>query len=230
DLPKPPDFTGRSLPVIFKNESVVVINKPSGILTHAKGAPCDEFTVAEFVRLLTADTNGNRPGIVHRLDRGTSGVIICALNESAHKFLQRQFSQRKVKKNYLARLCRQPRLASARLELPIKRNPKRPQTFSVSAGGRPSVTEYKLLKSFADDSYLVRLTPLTGRTHQLRVHMAYIGSPICGDSLYGDAGCHHAKPPERMMLHASSLEITVPTKKGNQRMVFRTDTPPGFEA
>lgn len=230
DLPDRPNFVGMSLTVLYQNDSVIVINKPAGVLTHAKGEPCDEFTVAEFVRPLTSDNPGsNRSGIVHRLDRDTSGVIICALNGHAHKFLQRQFSDRKVKKIYIARLCRVPKLPKARLELPIGRNPKRPQTFQVISSGRMAISEYKVLKNLADGSCLVELRPLTGRTHQLRVHMAHIGAPICGDKLYGDRQCRCRQTTGRMMLHALSLEITVPALSGNRRRVFTAPLPPEFE-
>lgn len=219
DLPETPDFSGRSLPVIYEDENVIVIDKPSGILTHAKGAPLDEFTVAEFMRSRTSDKpDSNRPGIVHRLDRATSGVLICAKNPATHSFLQRQFSDKKVKKRYTAVLDGVPKEPEAILRLPIERNPKRPQTFRVGAGGKPSETRYRVVKVSGDSTRsLVDLFPSTGRTHQLRVHMKYLGTPIHGDTLYGTA-----QENARLCLHAASLEITIP---GGLRKIFEAPLP-----
>ena len=219
DLPSAPDYSEHSLPVIYEDDNVLVVNKPSGILTHAKGEPLHEFTVAEFMRPRTTDKpDSNRPGIVHRLDRATSGVIICAKTPEAHSFLQRQFSDKKVKKHYIAILDGAPKEQEAILRLPIERNPKQPQTFRVGAGGKPSETHYRLIKTSKDGRHsLVDLVPRSGRTHQLRVHMQYLGTPIHGDTLYGKA-----HPDDRLSLHAASLEITIP---GGIRKVFEAPLP-----
>lgn len=223
ELPEAVDFSQQVLPILYEDSNVIVINKPSGILTHAKGRPLDEFTVAEFMRSRTTDKpDSNRPGIVHRLDRATSGVIICAKNPETHSFLQRQFSDKKVKKRYVAVLDGVPSQPEAIVRLPIERNPKRPQTFRVGAGGKPSETRYKILLR-SDDGLrsMVELFPTTGRTHQLRVHMRYLETPIHGDTLY-----NQAKTDSRLCLHAASLEITIP--KG-QRMVFEAPLPPDMK-
>lgn len=224
ELPEARDFSGSALPVIYEDDNVMVINKPSGILTHAKGAPLDEFTVAEFMRTRTSDKpESNRPGIVHRLDRATSGVIICAKNSQTHSFLQRQFSDKKVKKHYLAVVDGVPKQPEAIIRLPIERNPKSPQTFRVGAGGKPSETYYKVIQTAKDEKHaLVDLFPKTGRTHQLRVHMHYIGTPIHGDTLY-----NHSSSDTRLCLHAASLEITIP---GGHRKVFEAPLPDDMQA
>lgn len=220
-LPETPDFTDQTLPVLYEDDNVTVINKPAGILTHAKGAPLHEFTVAEFMRPRTTDKpESNRPGIVHRLDRDTSGVIICSRNPDAHSFLQRQFSDRKVKKNYKAIVAGIPAEAEALIRVPIERNPKHPQSFRAGKQGKPSETRLKLLKTLPNGYSLIDLWPLTGRTHQLRVHLAYIGTPIAGDRFYGDANSAH-----RLMLHAESLEITIP---GGIRKIFTAALPEDF--
>lgn len=220
NVPEAATYHDDTLPIIYEDGNVLVINKPAGILTHAKGAPLDEFTVAEFMRHRTEDKpDSNRPGIVHRLDRGTSGVIICAKNAETHSFLQRQFSERNVKKTYWALLKGIPKEPTAILRLPIERNPKRPQTFRVGVNGKPAETNYTLEQVFQEPKACsVVLRPLTGRTHQLRVHMAYVGSPIMGDTLYGG---EHAKAT-RLCLHAASLEITIP---GGHRKVFEAPLP-----
>lgn len=218
DLPEKPTHEGEELPVLYKDDNVIVIDKPIGVLAHAKGALSDEFTVADFfARFTNVGLDTNRPGIVHRLDRDTSGVMIGALNDDARALLARQFADRKTKKTYVAVLSGHLKQKEATVELPISRNPSAPSTFRVDGNGRMAVTRYKVLAE-NDKESLVELRPVTGRTHQLRVHMAYLGAPIKGDRVYGRAG-------ERLFLHAKSLEITIP--KGDRR-IFEAPLPPSF--
>lgn len=221
ETPKQLDFTDQTLPILFEDDDVVVINKPAGTLTHSKGAMNDEFTVAEFMRTRSTDgTNGNRPGIVHRLDRDTSGVIICAKTSEAKHFLQKQFQDRKAKKTYLALTKHVPKEPSAIIKLPIERNPRQPQTFRVGPSGKYAETGYEVIEQYPDAA-LIELKPLTGRTHQLRVHLNYLGCPILGDRLYDGED----KRAPRLMLHAKSLEITLPSR---ERKTFTADLPPEF--
>lgn len=207
------------LPVLYEDKNCVVIDKPVGVLTHSKGAFNPEATVATWLRPRLQGMLGERAGIVHRLDRATSGVMICAKTLEALSWLQKQFSQRKAKKVYLAVVKGTPVPAEAVIDMPIERNPKKPQTFRVGANGKSAVTAYRVLQH--NDSYaLVELSPTTGRTHQLRVHLQKQEHPIVGDTLYG------GEPAERLMLHAKSLEITLPNK---QRQVFEATVPAGFE-
>lgn len=202
--PKSPDYSMETLPTIYLDDNVIVINKPVGVLTHSKGALNEEFTVAEFFSRYTSyNCNTNRPGIVHRLDRDTSGVLVGARNPETAVLLAKQFAGRTVKKTYLAIVVGHPKLDKANIDLPIERNPSNPSSFRVGAAGKPAITAYEVIAS-SDKYSLVKLTPKTGRTHQLRVHMAYIGTPILGDKVYG-------KVALRMYLHAFSLEITIPT-------------------
>ena len=221
-VPEAPTFGEQSLPVIYEDDDVIVINKPTGVLTHAKGAESQEFTVAEFVRPKTTDGLGtNRPGIAHRLDRGTSGIIIAAKNPEAKRWLQGQFSKRNVKKTYIALVKGHLRQPEAILRLPIERNPKKPQTFRVGPNGKPAETAYKVTQSYKDFD-LVELKPLTGRTHQLRVHLEYLGHPIVGDHVYGQ----ESKQLGRMFLHAHQLELTLPSR---ERKVFTAPLPPELQ-
>jgi 23S rRNA pseudouridine1911/1915/1917 synthase len=210
------------VPIIYQDDNVVVINKPAGILTHSKGGFNNEATVASFIApMLDSSLSGNRAGIVHRLDRATSGVIICARNASTQSFLQKQFGNRKVKKIYHAVVEGTPEPEEAIIDAPIERNPKKPQTFRVSSDGKSAQTHYKVLKILdllSIPSSLLELRPTTGRTHQLRVHLNYIKHPIVGDSVYG-------RPAEHMLLHASSLEVTIPK---SERRVFKADLPEYF--
>lgn len=220
DIPAAPDHSQQSLPVIYQDDNVVVVDKPIGVLTHSKGALNDEFTVAEFFRSLTSyHSDTNRPGIIHRLDRDTSGVLIGARNDETASLLGRQFSDRKVKKTYYAVVDGVPKQEEAIIDLPIARHPTAPSTFRVNASGKSAQTTYKVLKSDGERS-LLELKPKTGRTHQLRVHMAHIGTPIHGDRVYG-------KQADRLYLHAASLEITIP--KGD-RKIFESPVPASFEA
>lgn len=215
--PKPPVLTG-DIEVLYEDADVLVMNKPSGMLSHAKGFTPDEFTVAEFVRrhMHEAD-NGLRPGIVHRLDRDTSGIIIAAKHEAAKKHLQKQFQDRKTKKQYVAIVSGELNENMAQIDLPIARNPKRPSSFRVDPRGKSSQTYYEVIGTNGVLT-VVSLRPITGRTHQLRVHMAYLGTPIVGDALYKGI----QSPIGRLCLHAQSLEITIPSK---ERMSFTASVP-----
>lgn len=207
------------LPVIYEDDNVVVINKPVGILSHAKGGIIEEATVADFFKDKTSyGSDTNRPGIIHRLDRATSGVMLGAKNLETASQLQKQFSKRKVKKTYIAIVKGTPKDVEAHIELPIERNPSHPSQFRVGANGKYAATTYEVLESKNGKS-MVKLKPETGRTHQLRVHMAHIGNPIIGDIVYG-------KSADRMYLHALSLEITLP---GGERKVFEAPLPDEFE-
>ena len=216
--PKLPDFSKNKIPIIYIDDNVIVVNKPSGMLSHAKGAINDEFTVADFFKnYSTYNVDTNRPGIIHRLDRDTSGVMIGARNSETALLLQKQFSDRKVSKIYYAVVFGIPKLHTANIDLPIGRNPSAPSTFRVDVNGKPAVTKYNVIDS--NDKYsLIRLQPQTGRTHQLRVHLKYLNNPIVGDKVYGKAA-------DRMYLHASSLEITIPN---GDRQIFTAPIPNEF--
>lgn len=207
--------------ILYEDDNCVVIIKPVGILTHSKGVFNPEPTVASWLTKrqgYSFSSESDRAGIVHRLDRATSGVIICAKNKSTLGMLQKQFQLRKAKKTYMARVKGLPEPEHAILDLPIERNPKKPQTFRVASNGKEAQTEYEVIKKF-DGNSLVALRPRSGRTHQLRVHMQYIKHPIYGDLLYSGSKA------DRLYLHAESLEITIPR---GERKVFAAETPKTF--
>jgi 23S rRNA pseudouridine1911/1915/1917 synthase len=213
------------LPVLYEDDDCVVIEKPVGLLTHSKGAFNPEPTVASWLRSRLSDEVGShgpneRAGIVHRLDRATSGVMICAKTPKALSWLQKQFSQRRVKKTYAAVVQGVLKEEEAIIDMPIERNPKKPQTFRVGSNGKSAVTAYRVVKTDGKRS-LVELNPTTGRTHQLRVHLEELGHPIIGDTYYGGPAA------DRLFLHAHSLEVTLPNK---ERKVFTVPIPPEFEA
>lgn len=212
--------TDVDLPILYEDDDVIVVNKPSGLLTHAKGGLSDEPTVAEIIRPKTSfATDTDRPGIVHRLDRDTSGLLIIAKNPESAAHLQRQFAERTAKKTYIAITDGKPKLNAAKIDLPIGRNPSAPSTFRIDPNGKPAQTTYRVLAE-NDTQSLVELKPTTGRTHQLRVHLAHLNAPILGDRVYGKSSdC-------RMMLHAQKLEITLPS---GERKVFETAIPDEFK-
>jgi 23S rRNA pseudouridine1911/1915/1917 synthase len=228
---KPADFTipDIDLPVLYEDDDCVVISKPIGLLTHSKGAYNPEPSVATWLhnrikdkRLLeqNKDSLNHRAGIVHRLDRATSGVMICAKTPAALKYLQRQFAQRKTKKTYAAVVAGELKPDEAIIDMPVERNPRAPATFRVGAQGKSAVTHYKTVATNGRYS-LLELKPETGRTHQLRVHLAHQGHAIVGDTLY------NGEPADRLYLHAEQLEITIP--KNHERKVFSTHVPPAFQ-
>lgn len=193
--------------ILFENDEVLVVNKPAGLLSEPRGEFCPERTLADF-------------GLIcHRLDRDTSGVMILAKSPKVQSYLKRQFLNRTVHKTYYAIVEGRPKLDEARIDLPIIRDLKRPTTFRVDANGKESETYYRVLKSSGDFS-LVELRPTTGRTHQLRVHMKYLGHPILGDVVYGN-------PDKRLFLHAGRLEINLP---GGEKRVFEAKLPNEFKS
>jgi len=210
------------LPIAYEDKNVLVIDKPAGIISHARGRYWYEPSVASFIRAYTLDLLPRakttkpssevgkviayeRAGIVHRLDRATSGIMACAKNDEAMKFLQKQFADRKVEKKYIAVLESTPEKDEAVIDAPIERNPKKPSTFRIGVNGKLAQTHYKILKKSDSGKCLVEFTPKTGRTHQLRIHAAFIGCPIVGDTLYG-------READRLYLHAAKLTLAIPGK------------------
>jgi 23S rRNA pseudouridine1911/1915/1917 synthase len=215
------------LPVLYEDDDCVVIEKPIGLLTHSKGSFNPEPSVATWLHnriedktLIEADAYqpNHRAGIVHRLDRATSGVMIAAKTTEALGWLQKQFSQRKTHKTYYAVVQGHLRQPEAIIDMPIERNPKAPATFRVGVNGKSALTHYRVVRE-SEHYSLVELKPETGRTHQLRVHLAQLGHPIVGDTLY------KGRPNERMLLHAAVLEITLPSR---ERRVFESLLPAVF--
>lgn len=215
------------LTILYEDDDCLVINKPSGLLTHSKGAFNPEATVATWLSQKLGATKAHkialREGIVHRLDRGTSGVMILAKTSDAMSWLQKQFSGRKVKKTYMAIVSGELNPTEAVIDMPIERNPRRPQTFRVGSQGKPSKTHYKVMKVDNNQDLgvsLIELKPETGRTHQLRVHLKQLGHPIIGDTFYD------GKPADRLYLHAKDLELTLPNR---ERKVFTAKLPNEFD-
>lgn len=207
------------LPVLYEDNDCVVINKPIGVLSHSKGAFNPEPTVASWLRSRLRDgLVGERAGIVHRLDRATSGVMIAAKTPVALAWLQKQFAQRRTHKTYFAIVAGQMPHEHAMIDMPIERNPLKPQTFRTHSNGKSALTEYWVREATSRYS-LLELRPQTGRTHQLRVHLSTLGHPILGDAVYG------GEPANRLYLHAEKLELTLPS---HERRSFEAPLPDTF--
>ncbi|MDR2964262.1 MAG: RluA family pseudouridine synthase [Treponema sp.] len=217
------------LDIIYEDNRCIVVNKAQNMVVHP-GAGNRQGTLANAILFRMNDKlEGMRPGIVHRLDKDTSGVIIAAYDEEAHEFLASQFKNRKVRKTYIAIVSGSPKEQRGKIETFIARDPKDRKKFAVcergQGRGKNALTFYKVIKNLKDYS-LVLLRPRTGRTHQLRVHMRHLGCPILGDSIYGkeDKGF----PSAALMLHAKKLEITLAGE--NQPRVFSAPVPQRFKS
>lgn len=192
--------------ILYKDTDVIVVNKPPGLLTHSVNMGNDESVASLFAHEIN-EVESQRAGIVHRLDKDTSGVMILARNTAAKTFLQKQFQERKVNKHYLALIDGHIKPEQARLELPLKRSSKQPQKMIVHSTGKPAVSEYKVLKYYSGHSY-IDMHILTGRTHQIRAQLAYLGHSVTQDKLYGHFVANDLL--KRQFLHAYSLGITLP--------------------
>ena len=227
---KPPPATVASpeplpLAVLHEDDDVVVIDKPSGMVVHpGSGNRTGTLVNALLYRYrdLAAQFPGSpRPGIVHRLDKGTSGVIIVAKHAGVHAHLARQFSERRVGKLYVAWVAGRPIPGVGRIATRLRRDPANPLRVRISREqGKVAVTRYRV-RATAPGASLVALRPLTGRTHQLRAHMRWLGHPILGDPLY--AGRAKGTAP-RLLLHAHRLAIALPG--ATERTTFEA-APPG---
>jgi len=212
--PVPGKLKGEDIPldIVFENDDLIVINKPAGMVVHPAAGHASG-TLVNAVLGYDPDMEGiggeERPGLVHRLDKETSGLIVLAKNERAHNWLQDQFRLRKVEKVYLALVDGKPPTPSGRIEAPIGRDPSHRKKMAIlpPGKGRESVSEYKTLESFKHHT-LLEFHPHTGRTHQIRLHCTFLGCPIVGDSIYGKRKL--TVDIERQFLHAVKLTIKLP--------------------
>jgi 23S rRNA pseudouridine1911/1915/1917 synthase len=214
--PEPSELVPEEIPlkVVFENDDILVVDKPSGMVVHP-AAGHHSGTLVHAVLAYAPEIEGvggvRRPGIVHRLDKDTSGLILMAKNGRAHRWLGKQFRKRQVSKAYLALVDGHPPTPKGRVEAPIGRHPVQRKRMAVTSSqkGRESVSEYHSLERFKEHT-LLEVHPITGRTHQIRVHMAFLGTPVVGDTVYGRK--HPSLPLERQFLHAARLTISIPNE------------------
>ena len=215
--PVPSELVGEDIPldIIFENNDLLVVNKPAGMVVHPS-AGHDTGTLVHAVLGYDSEIEGiggeERPGVVHRLDKETSGLILLAKNDRAHRWLQDQFRLRKVEKTYLALVDGAPPTPSGRVEASVGRDPRHRKKMAIMppGKGREAVSEYVTLESFKEHT-LLEFHPHTGRTHQIRLHCMFLGCPIVGDKVYG-----HRKQSielDRHFLHAARLKIVLPGEK-----------------
>jgi 23S rRNA pseudouridine1911/1915/1917 synthase len=211
--PEPAKLEAEQIPleIIFENNDLMVVNKPAGMVVHPS-AGHHSGTLVHAALAHAPDIEGvggiQRPGVVHRLDKDTSGLILLAKNDAAHHWLSDQFRTREVEKAYLALVDGAPPTSSGRVEAAIGRDPvDRKRMKVVPPGkGRSAVSEYRTLRRYPDHS-LLEVRPITGRTHQIRLHLKFLGCPVVGDRVYGHK--HPSLPLQRQFLHATRLRIKI---------------------
>jgi 23S rRNA pseudouridine1911/1915/1917 synthase len=218
------------LNIIFENDDLLIVDKPAGMVVHPAAGHASGTLVnaalgydPEFGEI----GGEERPGVVHRLDKETSGLILLARNDHAHRWLQDQFRTRKVEKTYIALVDGHPPTPSGRVEAPIGRDPSHRKKMAIvpASRGREAVSEYKTLESFHSHT-LLEFHPLTGRTHQIRLHCAFLGCPIVGDKVYGRK--HQEIKLDRHFLHAARLKITLPHEQAARQ--FEAPLPAELQA
>lgn len=216
------------LAIVYQDADIIVVDKPPGLTVHpAPGHPAG--TLVNALLAVCPDLQGIagtlRPGIVHRLDKDTSGLIVVAKNDRAQRALSQQLKDRLVHKMYLALVSGVPSPLEGIIEAPVGRHPKYRKKMAIVAGGREAVTRYRVREEVAGGRYaLLEVEPVTGRTHQIRVHMATIGHPIVGDATYGK----RSAVVGRQFLHASRLAFEMPLSR--RTVEFESPLPPDLRA
>jgi len=245
DLPEGPLVAGEDIPldVLYEDEHMLAINKPPDMVVHpAKGHQSGTLVNAlvGHTQTLSSAYGELRAGIVHRLDRDTSGVILAAKTDAAHSALAKQFEARTVEKHYLAVVEREPQLDADLIDAPLGRSRRHPEAMAIRHDGKPAQSIYRVQRRFRGFA-LLDVELLTGRTHQIRVHLVHIGHPVVADSLYGTRGALYrsdllGRPPaedeppliERQALHAHRIAIAHPAT--GERVEFTAPLPHDIEA
>lgn len=227
---KPADIP---LDVLFEDKHMLAVNKASGMIVHPGAATGDDTLVHALLAHCADSLSGiggvERPGIVHRLDKETTGVIVVAKTDKAHRALADQFATRTLKKEYVALVSGVPQLLSGTIDRAIARHPTHRHKMTVGEGGKPAKTSWERVEAFGAIAAMMRCQIFTGRTHQIRVHLKSLGHPILGDALYGwKPDTRVARQPERVMLHAEHLVLAHPVS--GKELDLRAPLPPDFLA
>jgi 23S rRNA pseudouridine1911/1915/1917 synthase len=229
---QPEDVQPEAIPldVIYEDDDLAVIDKPAGMIVHPgeqnETGTLVSAALARWPQIAAMNVEEKRAGIVHRLDKDTSGLIVIAKTDAARRHLSQQFQDRTVEKVYLALLECRPDTTSGRIDAPIARDPQQRKRMAVVRQGRPAISEFEVIDDhFSGNQALVRVRLLTGRTHQIRVHMAFIGCPIVGDHVYGYRKQRIGL--KRQFLHAAELRFDHPTT--GERLSFQSPLPAGLQ-
>ncbi len=227
---EPSDLIPEEIPlnILFEDDQMIVINKPPGMVVH----PAPGHRTGTFVHALLNHCQGElmlsdpiRPGIIHRLDKDTSGILIAAKTATAHFHIAKQFSSRQVDKNYLAICCGRP--PNGPVNAPIGRNPhRRKEMMVVAEGGKDAESEVRVL-AVQEKVSLVSVKPRTGRTHQIRVHLKHLGHPVLGDAVYGSLALNKLLDVPRLMLHAYRIGLRHPLT--DEPLLFIAPIPEDFQ-
>lgn len=232
DIPKPKEIKLEAqdipVPVVYEDNDIIVVNKPKGMVVHPANGNLDGTLVNAILAMCKDSLSGIggeiRPGIVHRLDKDTSGLLIVAKNDLAHMNMSKQIQERKVTKKYIALVKGNVPEDEATIHMPIARSTKDRKKMAVDAKGKDAITHFKVLKRYGKYT-LLELKIDTGRTHQIRVHMSYIGHPVVGDMVYSNGKNEFGV--EGQMLHAKSLEFKHPVT--NKEMHLEAELPEYFK-
>ena len=202
------------LDLLYEDDHLLALNKPSGMVVHPGAGTGEDTLVHALLAHCAGGLSGiggvERPGIVHRLDKETSGVLLVAKDDAAHRGLSEQFAGRHLRKEYLALVAGVPRLKSGVIERSISRHPVHRERMTTGEGGRPARTDWEVQETFGDRAALLRCRIHTGRTHQIRVHLKSIGHPVLGDATYGWRRDPRLPPVPRVMLHAERIAFLHP--------------------
>ena len=219
-----------SISIVYEDTNLLVINKPSGLITHPKNAEDTQksvtgWLVEKYPEIKTVGEDPLRPGLVHRLDKDTSGLLVIAKTQDSFFYLKSLFQDKKIKKFYLALVNGKPKEPKGIIDAPMGRIGMKRTTQlhgkKKLKDEKTAVTEYNTLKNFRDFT-LLEVSPHTGRTHQIRVHLKSIGTTVAGDPLYGHKNVTNPKQPERLFLHAYKLQFVSPDGKA---LSFETNLP-----
>ena len=213
------------LSLAYEDAHLALVDKPAGMVVHPgdhdERGTLVAAALTRWPEIAFMPGDARRAGIVHRLDKDTSGLIIVARQDAARRALMQQFQQRSVEKRYLALLERRPAADSGRIDAPLGRDPRQRKRMAVVRQGRAAISDYRVLKTFPSGHTLVEVRPLTGRTHQIRVHMLRLGCPVVGDPVYGLR--RQRLPLARQFLHAAGLAFTHPVS--GARLSFASALP-----
>ncbi|WP_373276335.1 RluA family pseudouridine synthase [Sphingomonas agri] len=235
--PQPAHNEAQDIPlnILFEDEHLLVVDKPAGLVVHPAAGNLDGTLVNALLHHCRGSLSGiggvARPGIVHRIDKDTSGLLVVAKTDVAHEGLAKQFAAHSIDRRYLALVGGVPKTAAGTIDAPLARSPVNRKKIAIANRGRRAVTHWKRLKLLGEAA-LVECRLETGRTHQVRVHMASIGHPLLGDPVYGRSGKAHGKILKelqfhRQALHAAELGFVHPVTK--HRMSFSSPMPPDMQ-